>query len=132
VNEQQPAAAKMDANDLWKEEVFTDRKIGVIRRSTPVKSDGSPDLSRKVAFTGEASLMTPAGTLPLAFEIPASDLSAAAAAYGDCLEKAFKEAMEELQEMRRRASSQIVVPKGGIPDLGAGGGFPPGGGKLKL
>lgn len=120
----------MDAADLWKEEAFTDRKIGAIRRLTPVKPDGTTDLSRKTVFVGEATLMTPAGNLPLTFEIPAADLAAAAAGYGECLEKAFAEAMEELQEMRRRASSQIVLPKGGIPDLG-GGGLPPGG-KLKL
>ena len=121
---EQAPAPKMDAADLWREETFTDRKVGTIRRLLPVKADGSLDSSRQPSFVGEASLMTPAGTLPLTFEIPAADLTAAVAAYAECLEKAFAEAMEELQEMRRKASSQIVIP-------GAGG-TPPGLGKLKL
>lgn len=128
-------APKMDASDLWREETFSDRKVGTIRRLTPVKSDGSVDPSRKPSFVGEASLMTPAGSLPLNFEIPASDLAGAVVAYGDTLQKAFAEAMEELKEMRRRASSQIVIPQGGGAGLGGGLGgprLPPGPGKLKL
>jgi hypothetical protein len=121
--------AKMDAAALWREETFTDRKVGMIRVMTPVKADGSADLSRKPLFVGEASLMTPAGSLPLSFEIPASDLGAAVAGYGPALETAFHEAMEELKEMQRRQSSKILIP-GGMPS----GGLPPGGlsGKLKL
>src|SRR5687767_10595996 len=112
---------KMDAADLWREDMFTDRKVGVIRRLTPVKPDGSEDSARKVVFVGEASLMTPGGALPLTFEIPAGDLSAAVAAYGPALEKALNEAMEELKELRRRASSQIVLPQGGLPPGGLAG-----------
>ena len=117
--------AKMDPGALWKEEPFTDRKVGVIRRMTPVKADGSPDPSRKTAFVGEASLMTPAGSLPLSFEIPADNLETAVAGYGPALEEALAEAMEELKELRRRAASQIVIPQGGIPPGGLAG-------KLKL
>lgn len=110
---------KMDAADLWREEVFTDRKVGTVRRLTPVKPDGSMDPARQVHFVGEASLMTPAGSLPLSFEIPAQTLEQAVTAYGDEVERAFAEAMEELKEMRRRASSSLVLPT-------AGAGLPPG------
>lgn len=135
-NEQPP---KMDAADLWREEIFTDRKVGTVRRLTPVKPDGSADLSRKAVFLGEASLMTSAGSLPLTFEIPGETLEKAVAGYGDAVQKAFQEAMEELKELRRRAASQIVIPpaggglSGGLGGggLGGGGGLPPGG-KLKL
>ncbi|MBI3565126.1 MAG: hypothetical protein HY079_08020 [Elusimicrobia bacterium] len=127
-------APKMDAADLWTEEVFTDRKVGTIRRLSPVKSDGAPDAARKALYLGEASLYTPAGTLPLTFEIPADSLEKAVAAYGDAVQKAFEEAMEELQEMRRKASQSIVIPKGGAAGLAGGalgpGGLPPG--KLHL
>lgn len=124
-------APKMDASALWREETFTDRKIGIIRVMTPVKADGAPDAARKAMFVGEASLMTPAGSLPLSFEIPAADLASAVAAYGEALEEAFHDAMEELQEMRRKASSGLVLPGQGMPPGGlAPGGLPPG--KLKL
>ena len=124
--------AKMDAADLWNEEVFTDRKVGTIRRLTPVKADGSKDAARKPLFIGEASLLTPAGTLPLSFEIPAESLERAVAGYADAVQLAFQDAMEELAEMRRRASSGLVVPPpGGASGLSSlGGGLPPG--KLKM
>jgi len=139
INDPNAAAPKMDAADLWREEVFTDRKVGTIRRLSPVKSDGSADSSRQALYIGEASLMTPAGTLPLSFEIPAHSLEQAASAYGDEVQRAFDEAMEELKELRRKASSSLVLPQGGAAGLpGAGGlagglggpGF--GGGKIKL
>jgi len=34
---------KMDPATLYREEIYTDRKVGTIRTLTPVKSDGSPD-----------------------------------------------------------------------------------------
>ena len=126
------AAPQMDSADLWREDVFTDRKIGTIRRLTPVKPDGSSDPARKVVFVGEASLDTPAGALPLNFEIPGETLEQAAAAYGDAVQKAFTEAMEALKEMRRRASSSLVLPGGGgLPGAGLGPGLG-GPGKIKL
>ncbi|MBI3552547.1 MAG: hypothetical protein HY077_08505 [Elusimicrobia bacterium] len=121
----------MDSKDLWREEVFTDRKVGTIRRLTPVKPDGAPDVSRKPYFTGEAQILTPAGSLPLNFEIPGETLEAAVAGYSAAVQTAFHDAMEELKELRRKASSQIVIPQGGASGL-SGLGPPPGGGKLKL
>ena len=121
-----PPVPKMDPAALWREETFTDRKIGMIRRMTPVKADGAADPSRATLFVGEASLMTQAGSLPLSFDIPAADLAQAVGAYGEALEKAFVEAMEELKEMQRRANSKLVLPSGGLPP----GGLPPG--KLKF
>lgn len=133
-NEQEAPVPKMDAADLWREEVFTDHKVGSIRRLTPVKADGTDDAARKPIFIGEASLLTPAGSLPLTFEIPADTLAQAVEAYGEQVQKAFNEAMEELKEMRRRASSSLVLPTGGAPGMPPGGLGGPGGlaGKLKL
>src|SRR5581483_12475125 len=99
---------------LWREEVFTDRRIGTIRRLTPVNVDGTPAVGRKTMYVGEAALMTPAGQLPLSFEIEATDLAGAVAGYAAALEKGYRETLEELQELRRQASSQIVIPKGGL------------------
>lgn len=130
----------MDPAGLYREEVFTDRKIGTVRRLTPVKSDGATDSSRPVLYLGDAQVLTQVGTLPLSFDIPAQSLEEAVGKFGAAAKQAIDRAMQELQEMRRQAASSIVVPQGGVPGGGGlpGGGGPmgpgglPGGGKLKL
>lgn len=125
---------QMDSAGLYREEVFTDRKVGAIRRLTPVKPDGSPDPGRKTLYVGEAQLLTSAGALPLSFEIEAATLTEAVAKYSGAVRKAFESAMEELQELRRRAASSLVLPKGGAGALDPGS-LGPGrmpGGKLHL
>ena len=128
---------KMDPNGLFKEEVFTDHQTGSLRRLTPVKADGNPDPVRKSVYIGEAQLLTSAGALPLSFEIEAQSLGEAAQKYGAGVKQAYEQALEEFQELRRRASSGLVLPGaggGGLEGLGGGmgpGGLPPGG-KLKL
>ena len=69
--EQQLPEIKLDATQLYREEIFTDRKAGTLRRLVPVKSDGSEDSSRPVLYSGQTQLLTPAGVLPLAFELEA-------------------------------------------------------------
>jgi hypothetical protein len=117
---------KMDPANLYREEIFTDRKVGTIRVMTPVKSDGPTDASRKVIYVGETQLMTPVGALPLAFEIEADSLGNAAAKFAEVAQVAVERAVRELQEMRRQASSSIVIPEGIPPGLGGPGG------KIKL
>ena len=67
----------IDPAGLFMEEIFTDRRVGTIRRMTPVKSDGSADSSRSVVYVGEMQVMTPMGSLPIAFEIDAGNLDEA-------------------------------------------------------
>ena len=38
---------EMNPADLWLEEVFTDRRVGTIRRMTPVDGTGARDADRK-------------------------------------------------------------------------------------
>lgn len=52
---------QMDAANLFREEIYTDRKIGVIRCLVPVTAEGKVDESRKVIYTGEAQIMTQMG-----------------------------------------------------------------------
>ena len=115
---------ELDADNLYREEIFTDQKIGTIRRLTPMKRDGSPDTARPVVYIGETSLMTPAGTLPIHFRLEAADLAAAVQQFSATANKAIQETMEQLRELRRQAASSIVVPdmgKGGLGGLGGGG-----------
>jgi hypothetical protein len=128
-NERSPDV-RMDATTLYREEIFTDRKVGTIRTLTPVKSDGSPDASRKVVYAGEAQIMTNAGPLPISFEIDAKSLEDAAKKFAGEAKEAIERTMRELQELRRQAASSIVVPQGGMGGLGPGG--VPGGGKIQI
>jgi regulator of protease activity HflC (stomatin/prohibitin superfamily) len=121
---------QMDAGNLYREEIYTDRKAGTIRIMVPVKTDGSPDPERKTVYSGEAQILTTVGALPLSFDIEAGSLAEAVAGYGKAAKVAFERAMRELEEMRRQAASSIVIPKAGAGGFGPGG--LPGGGKIQL
>jgi len=98
---------KVDPKQLYLEEIFTDRRVGTIRRLTPVGGDGKRDDARAVLYVGETQVLTPAGALPIAFEIGAGSLEDAA---------------------ERQAASSIVVPQGPLPPMGG----PGGGGKIQM
>ena len=115
---------KVDSKALYLEEVFTDRRVGTIRRLTPVKGDGERDTARAVLYVGETQVLTPAGALPIGFEIGAGSLGEAAEKFGQLAKEAIERTVKELQELRRQAASQIVIPQGGLPP---GGGMGPGG-----
>ena len=119
----------MDAGQLCREEVFTDSMVGTIRRLVPVTIAGQDDPSRATQYVGSTQILTPAGALPLNFEIPAGSLAEAVAGFGDAAKQAVDQTMEELREMQRQAASQIVVPKGGL-NPGSLGGM--GGGKIRM
>ena len=122
--------AAMDAASLYREEIYTDRKVGTLRVLSPMKTDGTPDRRRRTVYQGEAQLMTNVGPLPISFDIDADNLADAVAKYGEATKAGVDRAMRELQEMRRQASSSIVLPPAGAT-LGPGGALP-GGGKIQL
>jgi hypothetical protein len=126
--EQQLPEIKLDPTQLYREEIFTDRKAGTLRRLVPVKSDGSEDTSRQTLYSGQTQLLTPAGVLPLAFELEASSIDDACNKFPAAVKVAIEQAIEEAREMRREAASRIVVPDAG----GGMSGPPPGGGRIKL
>ena len=101
---------RMDPTTLYREEVYTDRRIGTIRRLTPVQRDGAPDPSRPVLFAGQTQLITSGGMLPLTFDIEASTLEEAVQQFAAAAKVAVDETMHELQELRRQAASQLVIP----------------------
>ena len=120
---------KLDPAGLYKEETFTDRRAGTIRRLTPVTVDGATDPSRPVLFSGQTQLLTPAGVLPLVFEIEANTLDEALRQFPEGVKAALEQAIEEAREMRRESASRIVVPEVGA-SVGPGPGG--GGGKIKF
>jgi hypothetical protein len=102
--------ANMDAANIYREETFTDRRVGTIRRLSPVTADGAPDGARAVLFVGQAQVMTPMGAIPISFELESATLDGAIAKFGDAAEQAVQQTMRELQEMRREQASTLVIP----------------------
>ena len=132
--EEQGLEIRMDGKDLYREEIFTDRRVGTIQRLTPVDGDGQMDASRPIVYVGQTQLMTRAGPLPLSFDIPATNLAEAADNFADSANVAVEEAMQKLEEMRREAASSIIVPQAGASGGSPGGapGGAPGGGKIRM
>jgi hypothetical protein len=131
------AQLKMDPESLYREDVYTDRRMGTIRVLTPVTQAGAPDPARPVLYLGEAQLVTSVGALPIAFEIEARSLGEAAEKFAAAAEVGVERTMRQLQEMRREAASSIIVPDRMPPGMGGGGlggpGLGPrGGGKIQL
>src|ERR1700683_4288793 len=102
--------AAMDASQIYREETFTDRRVGTIRRLTPVTADGADDTGRPVLYVGQAQVMTPMGAVPISFELDGATLSAAIAKFGEAAEQAVQQTVRELQEMRREQASSLVIP----------------------
>jgi len=121
-------APTMDATSLYREEIYTDRAVGMLRVLHPVTSAGAPDAARSTVYTGEAQLMTNVGPLPISFDIPGTTLAEAVANYAGAAKEGVAHAMREIAEMRRQASSSLVIPQGGA--LPPGGPF--GGGKIQM
>jgi hypothetical protein len=112
----------MDAAALYREETFTDRRVGTVQRLTPIDRSGNPDANRPTMYVGQTQVLTPAGSLPLSFEIPAQSLEEAVQKFGAQAEVALTNTMRRLEELRREAASSIIVP-GAAP--------PPGGLKMR-
>lgn len=132
-----PRTPVMDAKALYREEIYTDRKMGTLRVMQPVTPEGAADSARPTLYLGEAQLMTNMGPLPISFDIEAASLAEAIANYGEAAKVGVEQALRELQEMRRQASSSLVIPPAGAASALTGGGLGglgglPGGGKIQL
>lgn len=115
---------KLDADNLYREEIYTDRRAGTLRKLVPVTAEGAEDTSRETIFEGSASLMTPGGALPLNFELDAASVSDALDKFPDTARQALEETLDELQRMRRESSSSIITPgQGGGGGMGGPGGM---------
>ena len=121
---------QMDVEGLYQEDSFTDRRVGQIRRLTPVRPDATVDPTRPVLFIGQAEIMTNMGPVPISFEIEGKTLEEAVQGFSPTAAVAIERTVQQIQEMRRQQASQLVVPQGGMPNLGGGGGR--GGGKIQL
>ncbi|HSO24016.1 MAG TPA: hypothetical protein VLT81_13970 [Chondromyces sp.] len=109
-NLQSLAEIKLEKQNLYREEVFTDLRVGSIKQLTPVTVDGSRDLTRPMVFLGETQLMSQMGPLPVQARIEADTLEAAIAGFPEAVQAAVEAMIEEVKELQRREMSRIVVP----------------------
>ncbi|WP_129781436.1 hypothetical protein [Peristeroidobacter soli] len=119
---------QMDAEGLYQEENFTDRRVGAIRRLSPVRADGSADPGRPVLYLGQAEIMTNMGPVPISFEIEGQTLADAVVGFAPAAQAAIERTVQQIQEMRRQQASQLVVPQGPMPGITGGRG----GGKIQM
>lgn len=117
---------RVEASSLYREEVFTDLKLATIRRLVPVRPDGSDDPGREAIFIGETQIVSSLGPLPLSARLEGKTLSEAAGDFPAAIQAAALKMVEDINELRRRESSRIVVPGqemggGGLPGMPGGG-----------
>ncbi len=100
----------VDRTNLYREESFTDLRVGSIRRLTPVKPDGSLDKSRKTIFVGHTNLITPNGPLPIQNVIHAKELQQAIKKFPEAMQAATERLVEEVKKHKQKEESRIIVP----------------------
>jgi hypothetical protein len=110
----------MDSANLYHEETFTDRRVGTLQRLTPITAVGARDTARPILYVGQTQVLTPAGALPLSFEVPAASLDDAVAKFGELAKQALAGTMRRLEELRREQASSIIVPGSNPPPVGPG------------
>lgn len=114
---------------LYREEMFTDRRVGSIRRLVPISSDGTEDRALAVVFEGQTTVLTPAGPIPLNFDIDARTLPEALDRFAGAAQTALEAMLKELDELRRERASSLIVPGQSGLDIGNPAG--PRGGMLR-
>jgi hypothetical protein len=104
----------IDINNLYREESYTDLKVGVVRRLVPINPDGTDDRSRTAVFIGTTQLLTPEGPLPIQAPIPANNFKEALDAFEYTMQAALNKMKEELEkiarEQKEKEQSRIIVP----------------------
>ncbi len=104
---------KINRSNLYREESFTDLKVGTIKCLIPVKADGSEDKTRKKIFVGNTNVMTPQGPIPIQGMIQAKELQQAIKKFPETMEAAMDRLIEEAkkyQEQQQAEDSQIQKP----------------------
>ena len=104
---------RIDRSNLYREESFTDLKVGTIKLLNPVKADGSDDKTRKKIFVGNTNVMTPQGPIPIQGMVQAKELQQAVKKFPEAMEAAMDRLIEEAkkyQEQQQAEDSQIQKP----------------------
>ena len=102
---------KVDAANLYREEVFSDLRVATIRRLTPIKIDGTNDDSRQTMFSVETQILTPQGLVPVHAPVEAATLAEAIERFPAAIQAGLDRMIEEAREIRRQSASRIVTPQ---------------------
>lgn len=108
---------KVDLNNLYRQETYTDLGFGTIQCLKPVTADGDPDPSRPAIFMGSAQIMTQHGPIPVQTEIQADSLRGACLAFPDAIKAAVQDLVEQAKQYERERQGGIVIPRGGKLEL---------------
>lgn len=101
---------EFDRTSLYREEIYTDLKVGTIHMFTPVNADGTVDENRQVTFAGETQIMTPNGPVPISCTIEAATLAEAMDNFSEAVNATVEKLIAEAREMQREAAGRIVTP----------------------
>ncbi|HOF04086.1 MAG TPA: hypothetical protein PK175_00570 [Syntrophales bacterium] len=108
--DRKPEKLRINQNNLYREEIFTDMQVGALHQLTPVKPNGELDKQRKIVFIGNTQLITKQGPLPIRFPIDAKNLQQAAENFPEAMESFVAKMIEEAKELQRREESRIILP----------------------
>lgn len=98
----------IDGKDLWKAEVYTDRKNGTINVMLPVDVHGTRDPTRKPIYQSVVAVNTGGGPKDLGFLIDAVTLREAVYGWEVAAVKAISEAVGLAEDARFRNS--LLMP----------------------
>ncbi len=97
--DKKPTTSKMDLNNLYHEDTFTDMRVGGVQRMTPVKADGSPDETRPPVFIAMTHIMSERGPQPIQCPIEAKSLE-------EAVEKFHEVIAQALEKMKQQGEQQ--------------------------
>ena len=107
---------QMDTTNLYREEQYTDLKVGSIHALIPITTDGKDDAARDTIFMAHTQVMSQMGPIPLQGDIDAKNLAEAIEKFPDAVQAAMEKLAEEAKQRQIDEASRIVTPG----DSGAG------------
>ena len=98
--------AQLDKENLYREETYTDMKIGSLHKLIPIKIDGTPDESRPAHFTARTQLMSPSGPVPVQADLKAETLETALEEFPSAISVAVEEMVSQAQKFQQEQEKQ--------------------------
>lgn len=98
---------------LYRVDTFTDTHIADIKMLVPVRTDGTPDITRDAIFVSTCTAKLNGQLIPVTFRIPAATLEEACA---KVIEEGEKETAKVIEKAnQQRAQPRLMVPPGIVP-----------------